>query len=97
VDQQDPKESPFQAVTETTSRLESLRSRTQFGLGRMFLLISIITAAMAPLAYLAKGLRGDRQSLLIFMLFCLVGPPLVLISTSLLIRFAHWLIHRRTS
>ena len=110
MDDQHPKGSPFKppdrmppdktapdkTPPDKGSRLDALRELTVFGLGRMFLFVSVVAAAAAPLAYLARGLRGNRESLLVFILLCLAGPFVALIIFSTFLRLYHWFQQRRS-
>lgn len=83
-------DSPFSETPEKSSGRGSSRVYTQFSLGRMMLMLTIVTAAAAPLAYLARGMRGSRQGVFVFILFCIAGPPAVLIVISTIYRVLEW-------
>ena len=50
----------------------------------MLLVVTVITAAAAPLGYIFRGLRGDRLSLIIFIMLSLAAPTLLLTVASLI-------------
>ncbi len=83
-------ESPFADHADPPAR-EKRPSSAQFSLAKMMLVFTVVAAAAAPLAYLTRALRGDRQSHFVFIIFCLAGPPLALIVVSLTYHLLHWL------
>ena len=82
---QKPGGSPFEGQLEEPVKGRS-RWAPQITLAKMMLILTVVTAAFAPLAYLARALRGSRQSHFIFILLCLAGPSLLLIIVSAI----HW-------
>ena len=46
------------------------------------LIVTVLCAMGAALSYLAQSLRGEVPSRLVFILFCLAGPTLLLILAS---------------
>ena len=62
----------------------------QFSLAKMLLVFTLVSAALAPLAYLMRALQGQRRSHLVFILLSLAAPSLLLVVASLL----HYLLQR---
>ncbi len=62
----------------------------QFGLGRLMLVLTVLAAVGAPLAYLVRALRGERMAHFVFILLCLAVPTLLLVLLSLLSGLLAW-------
>jgi hypothetical protein len=76
--------SPFAASSETRQPHAPFAARPrQFSLAGLLLVLTVVAAATAPLAYLARGLRGDRPSLVVFIMLSLAAPTLLLTVVSL--------------
>ncbi len=66
------------------------RQPLQFPLARLMLVFTVMAAVGAPLAYLARALRGDRGAHFVFILLCLAVPTLLLVLISLLSGLLAW-------
>lgn len=80
---------------EGTRKLERPRPfRWRFGLGRLMLAMTVCCITGVGLSYLSMALRGQRAMRLVFILFSVAGPVLVLVIFSLLTQLADWWKHR---
>ncbi len=59
------------------------------------LVMTVVTAVGAPLAYLTRALRGDRGAHFVFVLLCVAVPTLFLVVVSLLRVVVTWWLTRR--
>ena len=84
-----PDRSPRQ--NDSTPRPVQLR----FSLGHLMLVLTVCCAMGTAVAYLAQSLRGNEPSRLVFILFSLAAPPLLLVLISLVHLLSGWLGRRR--
>lgn len=79
-----PRSNPFAASSQTRRpRAEFAARPRQFTLASLLLVLTVVAATTAPLAYLVRGLRGDRPSLVVFIMLSLAAPTLLLTVVSL--------------
>ena len=58
--------------------------RPRFGMGCIMLVMLVCSVIAASAYYMVRGSRGDRSSFLIFLLFTIAAPPLLMGAVSLL-------------
>ena len=58
--------------------------RPRFGMGSIMLVMLVCSVIAASASYMVRGVRGGGPSHLIFLLFTIAAPPLLLLTVSLL-------------
>ncbi len=88
-------ESPFGPSSLPAGQTKRRRWSYQLSLTSVLLIMTVVSIALAPLAYLVQALRGSQSSHFIFLMLCLATPALALVLVSLAVRAVGWLNDRR--
>ena len=82
--------------TDTLSNPEPRRRRPQFSLGGLLMLMLVCSVTAAAGSYLVRSLqRPAGSSRLVFVLFTLVSPVVLMIAVHLILQATRWLNRRR--